>query len=74
VSSRLPSWSGRKVVQTFVRLGWRISRQRGSHIILIKAGQIASLCVPDHPTVKRGTLRALIRSAGLTVEEFLAAE
>ena len=62
------------MAQTFVRLGWRVSRQRGSHLILVKGGQIASLSVPDHDTVKRGTLRALIRAAGVTVEEFLAAE
>lgn len=62
------------MVQTFVQLGWRVSRQRGSHIVLIKSGEVASLCVPDHATVKRGTLRALIRAARLTVEEFLAAE
>ena len=62
------------MAQTFVRLGWRISRQRGSHIVLVKSGRLASLSVPNHDTIKRGTLRALIRTAGLTVEEFLAAE
>lgn len=70
---KLPAWSGRKVVQTFVRLGWQVARQRGSHIALIKPGETAVLSVPDHPTVKKGTLRALIRKAGLTVEEFLEA-
>lgn len=60
------------MAQTFVRLGWRVSRQRGSHIVLVKSGQLASLSLPNHDTVKRGTL--LIRTAGLTVEEFLATE
>ncbi|MFQ6673096.1 MAG: type II toxin-antitoxin system HicA family toxin [Candidatus Tectimicrobiota bacterium] len=67
----LPLLSGREVVQVFVNLGWEVARQRGSHIILVKAGHPATLSVPDHREVSRGTLRALIRRAGLTPEEFL---
>jgi predicted RNA binding protein YcfA (HicA-like mRNA interferase family) len=54
-------------------LGWQVTRQKGSHIILTKAGHIATLSVPDHKEVAKGTLRSLIRSAGLTVSEFLDA-
>jgi predicted RNA binding protein YcfA (HicA-like mRNA interferase family) len=50
-----------------------VARQRGSHIILTKTGHIASLSIPDHPQVARGTLRALIAKAGLTLSEFLDA-
>ncbi len=67
----LPLLSGREVVQVFVSLGWEVARQRGSHIILTKAGHLATLSVPDYREVARGTLRALIRKAGLTPEEFL---
>ena len=63
--------SGREVVRVFVNLGWEVARQRGSHIILVKTGHPATLSVPDHREVARGTLRALIRHAGLTVEEFV---
>ncbi len=66
----LPVLSGRKVVRAFQKLGWQMARQRGSHIILVKDGEIASLSVPDHKEVARGTLRSLIRTAGITVEEF----
>ncbi len=69
----LPQLSGRETVQVFKLLGWKVARQKGSHIILIKDGQIATLSVPDHKEVARGTLRSLIRSAGLTVSEFLEA-
>ena len=62
-----------QVVRAFERLGWRVARQRGSHIILTKAGSIATLSVPDHSQVARGTLRALIGRAGLTIDEFLKA-
>ena len=48
----------------------KVSRQRGSYIVLTKPG---GLSVPDHAQVARGTLRALISKAGVTVEEFLAA-
>lgn len=41
--------------------------------MLTKPGALASLSVPDHAQVARGTLRTLIAKAGLTVEEFLAA-
>lgn len=66
----LPSVSGRKVVRVFQTLGWQVARQRGSHIILVKDGQAATLSVPDHKEVAKGTLRSLIRAAGITVDEF----
>jgi len=69
----LPSLSGREVVRIFESFGWTVARQRGSHIILVKEGHIATLSVPDHREVAAGTLRSLIRSADLTVPEFLAA-
>ncbi len=68
----LPVLSGRRIVRAFEKLGWEVARQRGSHIILVKDGSIATLSVPDHREVARGTLRSLIRDAGLTVEEFTA--
>jgi predicted RNA binding protein YcfA (HicA-like mRNA interferase family) len=68
---RIPLMSGREVVRKFKKLGWQIARQRGSHIILIKEGARATLSVPDHKEVARGTLRSLTRAAGLTVEEFI---
>ena len=68
---QVPILSGRRVVRAFENDGWTMVRQRGSHMILTKPGSIASLSVPDHKEVARGTLRSLIRAAGLTVDEFL---
>ena len=48
-----------------------MARQRGSHMILVKDGHPATLSVPDHKEVAKGTLRSLIRSSGLTVERFM---
>lgn len=68
----LPVLSGRQVVQIFAALGWHVARQRGSHIILVKPNHMATLSVPDHKVAK-GTLRNLIRAAGLTAEAFVVA-
>ena len=69
----IPVLRTRDVVRGFERLGWQVARQRGSHIILTRPGSLATLSVPDHSEVARGTLRALIAKAALTVEEFLRA-
>jgi predicted RNA binding protein YcfA (HicA-like mRNA interferase family) len=69
----LPVVSGRDARRAFERLGWVFRRQTGSHMILTTAGSIASLSIPDHRELAPGTLRKLIRAAGITVEEFRAA-
>ena len=69
----LPLLRPREVIRAFEHLGWRVARQRGSHIILTKQGALVTLSVPDHAEVARGTLRVLIAKAGLTVEQFLEA-
>ena len=70
----LPVLSGREVVRVFESLGWESVRQAGSHIIMTKDRELVTLSVPDHREVAKGTLRSLIRNAGLTVEEFIAAK
>jgi len=68
----LPTLSGRDVAKVFARNGWQMVRQHGSHMIMVKTGHMATLSVPDHREIAKGTLRSLIRSSGLTVEEFIA--
>jgi predicted RNA binding protein YcfA (HicA-like mRNA interferase family) len=68
--SALPLFRPREVVRAFERLGWPVARERGSPIILTRSGWPVTLSVPDHPQVARGTSRAFISKAGLTVEEF----
>jgi predicted RNA binding protein YcfA (HicA-like mRNA interferase family) len=67
---RLPVISGREAVDAFEKAGWTETRIEGSYIIMTKAGKPVSLSIPNHREVKRGTLRGLIRHAGLTVGEF----
>ncbi|MBM3839279.1 MAG: type II toxin-antitoxin system HicA family toxin [Verrucomicrobia bacterium] len=66
----LPVLSGRKVVRAFEKLGWQVARQRGSHIIMVKEDQNVTLSIPNHKEVAKGTLRSLIRAAGITIDEF----
>lgn len=52
--------------------GYAIDHQTGSHIILRHTAEPhRRLSVPDHKELAKGTLRALLRQAGLTVEEFI---
>jgi predicted RNA binding protein YcfA (HicA-like mRNA interferase family) len=67
----LPILSGSQTVKIFEKFGWEVSRQRGSHIIMTKPGEIITLSVPNHREIAKGTLRSLIRSANLTTEEFI---
>jgi len=69
--AQLPVLSGREVVRALSQAGWQMARQRGSHMILVKDGHMATLSVPDHRELAKGTLRSLIRSSGLSVDEFL---
>jgi predicted RNA binding protein YcfA (HicA-like mRNA interferase family) len=69
--TRLANIAGKEAVKAFQRAGWSFSSQVGSHVVLVKAGQRTNLTVPQHKELALGTLRALIRAAGLSVEEFL---
>lgn len=69
--SRLPRVSGREVVVALAQCGYERDRQKGSHIVLRQAAYPhRRLVVPDHNEVAKGTLRTIIKQAGLTVEEF----
>ncbi len=69
--ARLPTVSGRQAVAAFQQAGFQVRRQRGSHIVMVKPGFPETLSIPDHREIKPGTLRALIRKAGLSVDEFV---
>lgn len=68
---RLANISGREAAQAFERAGWRRLGQVGSHLVMIKPGVRVNLSVPQHRELSVGTLRALIRSADMTIDEFL---
>lgn len=67
----LPVLSGDEFRGVVEKIGYRLDRIVGSHMILrTQSGRLLS--VPRHRELDRGTLRALIRHSGLTVEEFLS--
>jgi len=69
---KLPVISGGTLVKAFSKIGYEIDHQSGSHIILRnKNPPFRRLTIPNHPEIAKGTLRAIIRQAGLTVEEIL---
>ena len=69
--SVLPRISGQKVVGVLSKAGYERDRQKGSHIVLRQVEPPhRRVVVPDHGEVAKGTLRAIIKQAGLTVEEF----
>ena len=71
--SVIPRISGREAAAIFRSLGYEVDRQKGSHIILRQVQPPhRRLTIPDHRELAKGTLRSLIREAGLTVEEFSA--
>jgi predicted RNA binding protein YcfA (HicA-like mRNA interferase family) len=69
---RLANISGKEAVKAFQKAGWQPLGQVGSHLVMIKQGLRVNLSIPQHKELSVGTLRALIRHAGMTVDEFLA--
>jgi predicted RNA binding protein YcfA (HicA-like mRNA interferase family) len=69
--ARLANISGKDAVKAFEKAGWKRIGQVGSHVVMVKSGLRVNLSIPQHRELSIGTLRALIRHAGITVEEFL---
>ncbi len=67
--SRLAGCSGQDAVRAFRKLGYELDHQTGSHLIL-RHPTMRRLTVPNHRKLAKGTLRALIREAGITKEQF----
>jgi len=67
----LSNFSGEKAIKLFLKYGYSIDHQTGSHIILYHE-QRPTLSIPNHKELAPGLLRSLIRKSGLTVEEFLS--
>jgi predicted RNA binding protein YcfA (HicA-like mRNA interferase family) len=63
--------SDRALVRALEKIGFVVKRRRGSHIILRRDNPPARVVVPDHKNLRIGTLRTILNTAGLTVEELL---
>lgn len=69
--SKLPVVSGADCIKALSKIGFEVYRQRGSHIVLVRKSPHTQTTIPNHKELDRGTLRAIIRQTGLTVEEFV---
>jgi predicted RNA binding protein YcfA (HicA-like mRNA interferase family) len=67
--SKLPVISGRRLVGALEKVGFVVDRRRGSHIILFRPDPATTVTVPDHRELDRGTLRAILRQADVTVSQ-----
>ena len=68
--SRLPVCSGADAVKAFCRLGYVMDHQTGSHIIL-RHSNMRRLTIPNHRELAKGTLRSLLREAGISRDQFI---
>jgi len=66
--SKLPRISGRSCAKALERAGFYLKRQQGSHMVFRRDKPFAQVVVPDHTELDPGTLRAILRHAGLTTD------
>ncbi len=70
--SKLPVLSANELIKVLSKIGYQIDHQTGSHIILRNVNYpFRRLTIPNHKEIAKGTLRAIIRQAGLSLEEFI---
>lgn len=69
MSRKLPVVSGKRLLNVLMKTGYYVRGRESSHVHLRHPSK-PPLTIPDHKEVARGTLRAIIRQAQLTIEEF----
>ncbi len=69
--TKLPNISGKVCIKALAKIDYYQKRQEGSHIILRKDDPFSQIVVPNHKNIAKGTLRTIIKNAGLTVDEFI---
>jgi predicted RNA binding protein YcfA (HicA-like mRNA interferase family) len=69
--TKLGNISGKEAAKAFQKAGWQTIGQVGSHLVMSKSNIRVNLSIPQHKELSIGTLRSLIRNAGISVEEFL---
>ncbi len=64
--------SGTETIRALERLGFVKTRQRGSHVVLKKMPERQIGCVvPLHRELAIGTLRGILKQAGVSLADFL---
>jgi predicted RNA binding protein YcfA (HicA-like mRNA interferase family) len=71
VPPSLPHISGAEAIRALQKLGFVIARQKGSHVILRRGS--TGCVVPNHKELKTGTLSSVLKQAGVSADDFMAA-
>jgi predicted RNA binding protein YcfA (HicA-like mRNA interferase family) len=66
---KLPHISGREAVRALEKLGFEVTRQRGSHIVMRRG--MDGCVVPNHKEIKTDTLSGVLKQAGVSAEAFI---
>jgi predicted RNA binding protein YcfA (HicA-like mRNA interferase family) len=73
MTARLHACTPAEVQRALRKLGFELDRQRGSHRVFVRAADDCTIVLPWHTgDLKRGTLHAIVRALGLTIDQFLA--
>lgn len=70
MSPKIKLCSGKEVVKKLKKAGWKVSRQKGSHVMMVKDDYPYTLSIPQHKELGIGILSKLTKQAGLSVEDF----
>ena len=71
--TKLPAdLSGKELVKILSKLGFVFQRQQGSHMVLRRESPFARVVVPNHKSLRVGTLRTILNEVGITVDELIA--
>jgi len=68
---KLPVVSGAETIRALERIGFKVTRQRGSHVVLRKGS--TGCVVPNHKELKKGTLAGILKQAGISNDDFIDA-
>jgi len=71
MSSKIPVVSGKQLVKMMQALGYRVVRQRGSHITMQLETSIGvhSITIPNHEEIAKGTLNDILNKVGIWVQK-----
>jgi predicted RNA binding protein YcfA (HicA-like mRNA interferase family) len=70
MTSSIKLCSGAEAVKKFRRAGWRVDRQEGSHMMMVKANYQYTLSIPLQRELGIGILKKLNKQTGLSVDKF----
>jgi predicted RNA binding protein YcfA (HicA-like mRNA interferase family) len=70
MSGTLKLCSGAEAIKKLKRKGWKVMRQKGSHVMMIKEGYLYTLSIPMHKELGVGLLRKILHQAQITINEF----